>query len=276
MVILPEKDISKDFSLVLYKNATNVVKYRISFSQNVFSFLIDGYKTIYAQASKTLSHDEFALITSPCCLMTEKVSSPDRQYVSLLFFFSNKALKEFYLKYQKKIDTLKKDNLSLSDVVTFPYDTFCTIFRDSLLQIYSQDGTSKDDMLEMKFSEIMLYLMENYPDRVLSILRNCTVAREMKFREIIENNIYHNLRIEDLAFLCNMSISTFKRHFKQYYHQPPQNYILTKRMSLARVLIENGERPVEVYSKVGYQTQSNFTKAYKAHYGSPPAKSGLK
>jgi AraC-like DNA-binding protein len=37
------------------------------------------------------------------------------------------------------------------------------------------------------------------------------------FKKIVESNVHSNLKLEEIAFLCNMSLSTFKRHFTSEY-----------------------------------------------------------
>ena len=270
MITLPQQDTTTDFSLVFYENPAETIKSRISFTQNVFSFLVEGYKEIYAQTPKFITGNEFALVTSSCCLMTEKRRLEERAYNSVLLFFSNEALKAFQLRYHDLISKIKAEGEGTFDVQTFPYDTYSNTFRRSLMLLIDSGGATDTELVGVKFNEIMLYLLKRYPERVVSLFNNLHIESEIKLRATVENNLFHQVTLEELAFLCNMSLSTFKRYFQHHYGTSPKRYILSKRMLLAKQLMERGERPASIYGKVGYQTLSSFAKAYKSYFGIQP------
>jgi AraC-like DNA-binding protein len=40
-----------------------------------------------------------------------------------------------------------------------------------------------------------------------------TISKEVRRLKCGQSNVHSNLKLEEIAFLCNMSLSTFKRHF---------------------------------------------------------------
>jgi transcriptional regulator GlxA family with amidase domain len=50
---------------------------------------------------------------------------------------------------------------------------------------------------------------------------------------MIESNVHSNLKLEEIAFLCNMSLSTFKRHFIVEYNEAPGKWLQDKRLQRA-------------------------------------------
>lgn len=267
-IVLPNATDS-EISLVLYETDMDTIKSKINFTQNVFSFLIDGQKEIYnSQNPNYLSGNEFALITTPNCLMTEKKANPSRLYKSVLLFFSHNILNEFKFTYQDLIQEITTSNIQ--EVFTFSYDTYSSYFRSSLQLLLANQNTLNPEILKAKFTEIMLYLLKHEPDKMGMLLQNRTHNREFVFKTTIENNLYAHLDLEELAFLCNMSLSTFKRHFNSYYGISPRKYFIHKRLEMADYLLKNGDRPKDVFQKAGYQTLSNFIKAYKAHFKRTP------
>ncbi|UTW65454.1 helix-turn-helix transcriptional regulator [bacterium SCSIO 12643] len=267
-IVLPNATDS-EISLVFYEADMDTIKSKINFTQNVFSFLISGQKEIYnAQNPNYLSGNEFALITTPNCLMTEKKSAPSRLYKSILLFFSHSILNEFKFTHQHLIQKLASSNTQ--EVLTFTYDDYSHYFRSSLQLLLANRETLSPEMLKAKFTEIMLYLLKYEPLKMGMLLQNQQHDREFVFKTTIENNLYSHLDLEELAFLCNMSLSTFKRHFKSYYQMSPRKYFIQKRMEMAEYLLKNGERPKEVFQQAGYKTLSNFIKAYKAHFNKTP------
>jgi AraC-like DNA-binding protein len=53
------------------------------------------------------------------------------------------------------------------------------------------------------------------------------------FRTTINNNLYSNRSVEEFAKLCNTSVSTFKRKFKELYSESPKKYFSKMKMKRA-------------------------------------------
>ena len=48
------------------------------------------------------------------------------------------------------------------------------------------------------------------------------------------------------------------------------DYIVTKRIMKARMLLQSGERPYDIYLKCGFKDYCSFFKAYKLKFGVSP------
>jgi AraC family transcriptional regulator, exoenzyme S synthesis regulatory protein ExsA len=73
------------------------------------------------------------------------------------------------------------------------------------------------------------------------------------------------------APMGSFSLSTFKRRFLKLYGEPPNQWILKRRMEIARDLLACGpEGPGEICHKVGYRNHSSFTQAFKQVFGMTP------
>lgn len=255
-------------SLKLYENTSDTFKSKINFTQNVLSFLIEGRKEIFnGQSPSNLSDNEFALITTRSCLMTEKTSSSILKYRSVLLFFNDKILETFLLKHSHLITDSGE---TYQEISQFEYDQYSTNFRASLLLLIEQNQSDNEALLQAKFNEIMLYLLRHEPKKINKILARSKSTTELTFRKVIENNLFSNLDLEELAFISNMSLSTFKRHFKKYYHISPQKYFQQEKLNYSKFLLQKGASPTSLFQKCGYQTLSNFIKAYKAQFGETP------
>ena len=80
-----------------------------------------------------------------------------------------------------------------------------------------------------------------------------------------------NLKVEEIAFLCNMSLSTFKRHFKEEFQASPGKWLLDKRLEKAKILMEQRDvKASDVYLEIGYNNLSNFSTAFKNKFGISP------
>ncbi len=85
------------------------------------------------------------------------------------------------------------------------------------LSLYFEDPDAFDEELGiLKIKELMLILLKS--ENHLSIrqfLSEIFTPVNLSFQRIIENNLYNNLSVAQLAYLCHMSLATFKRVFKK-------------------------------------------------------------
>lgn len=78
--------------------------------------------------------------------------------------------------------------------------------------------------------------------------------------------------VADLAASVGMSLTSFHRHFKNLTSMTPIQYRTQVRLREARrMLISDGEGAGAIGLKVGYESQSQFSRDYKRLFGAPPA-----
>ncbi|MCT3641389.1 AraC family transcriptional regulator [Elizabethkingia anophelis] len=270
IITLPDElniDISSPVQVFDYTSSQEVSRQQIILNQNAFSFLIDGSKeVVFDNSSLSIDNSKFILMRSGHCLMTERLSDL-KNYRSILFFFSDIALSKFI----RSIELNKVEPSKHSSVHAFEYNEFITRFISSLSDISKLSDKVRSKLLEFKFHEIMLYLTELHgTDFIQSLIVNSNDATR-KFIHTIESNQLNKLSLKELAFLCNMSVSTFKREFEKHYTESPVKWFQNKRLEYARHLLNNTKKsPSEIYFEVGYENLSSFIQAYKLKYGTTP------
>ena len=135
-------------------------------------------------------------------------------------------------------EELNKSKLSeYKSVYSFNYDEFIHRFVNSLSDISKLSKNIQKRMLEVKFEEIILYLTEIYGKEFLYSLSEKSNDPSQKFVQTIETNWSSKLTIKELAFLCNMSMSTFKREFQKHYAESPIKWFQNKRLEYAHHLL---------------------------------------
>ena len=79
---------------------------------------------------------------------------------------------------------------------------------------------------------------------------------------------------EKLYQLCGISGTYFRKIFELNYGVSPQKYILGKRLSYAKALIDNGafDSISEIAYSAGYTDPLYFSRAFKKKYGISPSK----
>ncbi|SEO98895.1 AraC-type DNA-binding protein [Flavobacterium sp. CF108] len=254
--------------VVDYRSSKDVSKQQIILNQNIISFLMEGTKeAIFDNAALSIDPSKFLIMRSGNCLMTEKKISEASNYRSMLLFFSNEMIHNFI----RKMEFNEFELIEPKSVYVFDYDEFIQRFVHSLADISKLSGDIKFKLLEVKFEEIMLYLTGKYGAEFLYSLTVNSDNATQKFIQIIENSHLSKLTLKELSFLCNMSVSTFKREFEKHYAESPIKWFQNKRLEFAHYLLQQEQKnPSEIYFEVGYENLSSFTQAYKLKYGVTP------
>ena len=87
----------------------------------------------------------------------------------------------------------------------------------------------------------------------------------------IINHYDQPLRVEELAEIANMSVSTFHRHFKEITSMSPLQLQKQLRLQEARrLLLTESADASEVAFRIGYESPSQFSREYSRMFGSPP------
>lgn len=252
------------------KNIMN--RSKVTIDQYVLSFVLQGQKEIYnADFSAKIDNTKLLLIAEGNYLITEKCSGSE-DFKSILLFFSKAKLNALLLKKQQFSQPVNREHPH-AGYLAIEQDDFVRVFIGSLTMSLSLHQSLSRDLLEIKFEEIMTYLLYSHKESLLPfLLGTLQPDRVSSFKNIIETNKYTNLSTRELAFLSNMSISTFKRHFAESFGETPGNWFKTKRLERAKQLLESGNfKPSELVNSAGYKNLSHFSAAYKAHFGENPS-----
>lgn len=258
------------FKVFDYRTSEECHKQMVSLKQNTFSFLMEGSKEVFAdKTSVSIEKSNFLLMKMGHCLMTEKLPNTKDNYRSILFFFSNKALVDFIQKHS--INTLLNHNRA--SIYSFEYDNYLKTFVNTLIDISLLKTEIQTKLLEVKFEELMIYLIETKGVNFIFSLISHVDSQFQNFIEIIETNKLNKLTIKELSFLCNMSISKFKREFDKHFNDTPSKWFQEKRLEYAAFLLkEKSMRPSDIFEEIGYENLSNFIQAFRVKFGITPKK----
>lgn len=240
---------------------------------NAISLVISGEKTMhFANKILKIESSEFHFLSAGNCLASVNLAGRE-VFSSILIFFSNNILTDFYLKYATLIRKIKSAGKIKSEpYVAFKKDAFVVNFIASLNLLFQGNPNISMEMRLLKFEELMLHLLEKYPQSILSFQTSeKKELNDLEIRRAVESNITNNISVEELAFLCNNSLSTFKRRFAKIYGSSPNKWILQQRIELAKHLLQHyNEKPSDVYYKVGYENHSSFSQSFKQIVGVTP------
>lgn len=182
--------------------------------------------------------------------------------------------------YPSIIKELFDFDLSMSDFETnydatkVNIDGLMKNFIDGIDFLLDNPSISNDSMIKIKLKEFLLLLSktENAPS-LFDFVSSLFKPYEYDLKKIIDQNLFSNLLITELATLCGMSISTFQRTFYDLFEQTPSKYILEQRMTKAKEMLRNKNKRIsEIAYYCGYNTTSTFNRLFKKHYGFSPSR----
>lgn len=254
-----------------YSSGKDSVRNRIVLNQNMINLLVNGTKTVvYSDATAVVNASELVVLSTGNVLTSELLTG-GQQFSSILFYFSNELFNRFLIKY----DHLLQSVTPLRDkqpFLIFKQDIFIKQFIASMQSLMSVESELPADVRLIKLEELLLYLLHSDPKRFRAIQIITKDREQLQIKKVVESHIGQLITVDELAFLCHMSTSTFKRRFSDIYHTTPQKWLLIQKLEMASELLRSGvESPSGVYLKVGYQNHSSFSEAFRNHFGHTPS-----
>lgn len=106
---------------------------------------------------------------------------------------------------------------------------------------------------------------------------NVGKARFKPVLDHIEDTLESDTTLSDLAALTGLSVSHFSHAFNATYGIAPHRYILRRRIDKAKTLLGASDSTIAaISSRVGFSSQSRFTKIFSRHTGLTPSAYRLK
>ncbi len=127
------------------------------------------------------------------------------------------------------------------------------------------------EMLEMYLRQIFIMLKRYFSNSLKT--DNTHVVEEIDKATIYFNEHYsEDICIDEYAQNINVSVSWFIRHFKQCTGSTPMQYILSKRIYNAEILLHDSSYNVtEIAQIVGYDNPLYFSRIFKKVKGLSPS-----
>lgn len=138
-------------------------------------------------------------------------------------------------------DTFQPDGSIFTETKTYPVSLIEERLASSLFRLYCN-----------------LFEKSSSPDYVNKVIG------------FINSRYMEEIRIEEIAGSLNLNRKYLSRIFKAKTGTTMQEYLINKRLTEARNLLEKGYNVGETATLCGYPDTFAFSKAFKAHFGQPP------
>ena len=168
--------------------------------------------------------------------------------------------------YQNEIPTFIKSSHKNSFIQKVTTNDVIKKFIENLYFYFDNPQLVSDELLELKVKELVLLLVQTKnAESVVSLFSELFTPRNLSVKEVVNNHLFSQLSIHDLANLSNLSVSTFNRTFQSIFNTTPANYIKVKRLERAKELLSVSSLTVgEIAFQTCFNDVAHFSRSFKA------------
>lgn len=200
---------------------------------------------------------------------TNKNQRQESDYIEAIGIMMYPELVEELFEFDHTLSNYKVDY----NVKQVTLDAILNNYMESLAILIENPELADEAMVVNKLKEFVILLCKTQnADNQNDFLSALFKKNSTTFEHTIKNNLYANLSVQDFALLCGMSVSSFKRKFKEVYNESPKKYFAQQRLIKAsKLLAFNTDRISEIAYDCGYESISTFNRAFKSQFGQSPS-----
>ncbi len=256
--------VAGEIFFVNYQDKGSPLRSRVMFNSCAFSFVQNGQKNIYrAGENSSLTRGYGMLIPKGNSIIAEHSATAD-PYASTIVFFPPHIGKEFILSRNRTA----LNRVNQPSYIHFKTNGYIEEYIRNVQGLIDARQILSVEMATLKVHELLTAVYEMIPELLTSIF---DTQSNVSLKTVVENNLFNNLSLDELAFLSNRSLSSFKRDFEKTYGVAPQRYIRNRKLEIACAELSKGKSASDLYLEYGYENISNFNTAFKRKYGITPA-----
>ena len=246
-------------------------KARFFIECNYIAYVVSG-KRIFHKNNKSWELKEgVCVFVKNGTIISEKPK--DEGWCVMVFFVPDSFLKQLPIENRVPLPRANQHE-GIADEMVIPLDVneLSKSFFASMLPYFTQSPAPPENLLELKFKELVLSLLTNQNNgRFLSYLSSLSNGTSPSLEEIMYNNFSCKLSIEGYAKLACKSVPTFKREFKRVFHDSPAKWVMKQRLNLASRLLETSKLSIsDIAYECGFENQTHFSRVFKEKKGLSP------
>ncbi|MFY0674790.1 MAG: helix-turn-helix transcriptional regulator [Bacteroidia bacterium] len=205
-------------------------------------------------------------------LILKAITGDKGIYQATIIHIDREAILSAFAKKFPEIESAKENDFS-RDIITGRPCVLTQNYIHGIMLYFNNRHIITEDIIRLKQKEILhLLLRSKKAEQVAKMLEGFVNRNTTSFKNTVENHLLSDISIEELAHLCNMSHSTFKRHFKKIYGQSPSDYIFQQRIEISKKMLATSQDSIEdIAFNTGFKTVSHFSRKFKETYGIPPS-----
>lgn len=195
----------------------------------------------------------------------------EESWCAMAFFIPDHFLKQLIDENKNSLPLANLGDPAIDHVLPLKISEISKSFFFSMMPYFNEAQHPSENLIELKFKELVLSLLTIENKRLLSYLYSLYNEKHPSVMDIMQNNFTFNLRLTDYANLACKSVPTFKREFKRIFNETPARWVLKKRLTMASELLENTTLSIgEITNQCGFENQTHFSRLFKEKTGMSP------
>lgn len=242
-------------------------------TQHAIIFVTEGKKVFYlTEGPMEVVAGNMIILPKGCYMMCEGLSLEEK-YSSISLFLDDSLLKDFWMRYKELIRDSRRKNVSSDTIITLKTEGFINHFKDNFLEYFEYKGQFVETLIRHKLEELLLLLLHSeIKENIYCFFQEIYDNYNHSLEDIVLENLYKKVTVEELARLSNRSLSAFKKDFKKIYHESPHKYISSVKLENARFQLLNSSLTIsEIANNCGFENPSHFIRLFKANYKVTPS-----
>jgi AraC-like DNA-binding protein len=239
---------------------------------NFITYTISGERIIQRPGKS------FRLTKGKCLFVKKGAYRQQRLYDSgwcvLVFFMPDSYLKKFINEYRAQLPLKNIPQQSQDLIFEIDVNETTNGFFYSMLPYFMQSETPSEDLIELKFRELVFNILSNPANaHVLSCFCSMCDYAKPSLPEIMESNYMFHLSLQEFSKITQRSLASFKREFNLVFKTTPGKWLIQKRLQHAQLLLETSHKSInEIAYESGFENNTHFSKIFKAKFGVSPLK----
>lgn len=164
----------------------------------------------------------------------------------------------------------KMKNGTYADFPILPLNRPLGKYVDFLLKILA-DNVDNIHLFRLKVHEFFFLLKAYYTKEQVESFLSSLYKPDSAFAMFVLNNYRYVKTVYEFARLCNCSLSSFDKHFKQVFGISAYKWMMQKKKDYIYYQLKTTNKPLkQVAEETGFSSQPQFTDFCKKHLGASP------
>lgn len=233
-------------------------------------FVLNGTYTVrFGNQVHTVRKDEMVLLQKSIVIEYEKSGEDGSENLLdyMMFFLKDEILNDFI----KMANVMPAYPSVMVPISVLSVNERLIHFIESLKLMIKEPDRINPGLIKIKLLEL-LFDLADADDKLLFQFLQIKRKEKRHITEIIEENLFNPVSLNDLAYLSGRSLSSFKRDFQSIYNTSPLQWIRNRRLDRAKELLANSALSVtDVCYSTGFENVAHFSKVFKKRFGISPS-----
>jgi AraC-like DNA-binding protein len=239
--------------------------------QNYIQYILTGKKAFHTPARSWLMKSGDAFFVKKGATIVEKFFEDP---LCIMTFFIPDSYLQSFMRENRSLRITSTPLIPKNELlIPLRVNSIMTAYFNSLIPYFYSDTKPTEDLLELKFRELLLNILDNPENIDLKYYLLHLSSQYDHLRTVMEANCLYNLSLQDYAEMLNLSLSSFKRHFISVYKTTPGHWLQEQKLNHAYKLLISSDKPVtDISFESGFESSTHFSYLFKKKFGLPPLK----